>query len=82
MYIYIYIYIYICIYMASFSMVNFKLSLVENQGLPFISSRSKMFFKVGILKSYAILKGKNLRWSFVLIKFQSFRSATLLKRKL
>ena len=45
MYIYIYIYIYICIYMASFSMVNFKLSLVENQGLPFISSRSKMFFK-------------------------------------
>ena len=37
-------------------------------------------FKVGILKSYVIFEGKYLRWSVFLIKFQSFRPATLLKR--
>ena len=62
------------------SMVNFKISLVENQCLPFGSSHLQMFFKVVVLKSYAIFAGKLLRWSLFLIKFQSFRSATLLKR--
>ena len=42
--------------------------------------KQQMFFKVGVLKSYAIFTGKHLRWSLFLIKFQSFRSATLLKR--
>ena len=43
----------------------------------FWSSRSQMFFKEGVLKSYAIFPGKYLRWSHFLIKFQSFRPATL-----
>ena len=61
-------------------MVNFKISLVENQGLPFRSSRSQMFFNVGVLKSDAIFVGKHLRWSHFSRKFQYFRPATLLKR--
>ena len=65
------------------SMVNFKISLVENQCLPFRSSRSQMFFKVGVLKSYAIFTGKHLRWSLFLIKFKSFRPAwNFIKKKL
>ena len=44
------------------SMVKFKISLVVNQCLPFRSSRSQVFFKVGVLKSYAISAGKHLRW--------------------
>ena len=40
------------------SMVNFKISLVEEQCLPFRSTRSQMFFKVRVLKSYAIFAGK------------------------
>ena len=43
----------------------------------FWSSRLQMFFKVGVLKSYAIFTGKHLRWSHFWIKFQSFRPATL-----
>ena len=43
-------------------------------------SRSQMFLKVVVRKSYAIFTGKRLRWSPFLIKFQSFRPATLLKR--
>ena len=62
------------------SMVNFKISLVENQCLPFRSSRLQIFFKVGVLKIYAIFTGKHLLWSLFLIKFKSFRPATLLKR--
>ena len=43
----------------------------------FWSSCSQMFFKGGVLNSYAIFTGKHLRWSPFLIKFQSFRPATL-----
>ena len=43
----------------------------------FWSSRLQMFFKVGVLKSYAIFTGNHLRWSHFCIKFQSFRPATL-----
>ena len=43
----------------------------------FWSSRSQMFFKGGVLKTYAIFTGKYLHWSHFLIKFQSFRPATL-----
>ena len=56
------------------------ISLVENRCLPFRSSRSQMFFKVGVFKSYAIFVGKYLRWSLFLITFQSFSPATLLKK--
>ena len=40
-------------------------------------SSSQMFFKGGVLKSYAIFTRKHLCWSHFLIKFQSFRPATL-----
>ena len=30
-------------------------------------------FKIGILKSFAIVTGKHLRWSFFIIKLQAFR---------
>ena len=43
----------------------------------FWSSRSQMFFKGGVLKSYAIFTGKRLRLSHFSIKFQSFRTPTL-----
>ena len=62
------------------SMVTFKISLVDNQCFLFRSSRLQMFFKVGVLKSYAIFAGKHLRWSLFLINLQSFGPATLLKR--
>ena len=31
------------------------------------SSRSQMFFKIGVLKNFAIFTGKHLRWSLFLI---------------
>ena len=43
----------------------------------FWSSRLQMFFKVGVLKSYAIFTGKTTTWSHFWIKFQSFRPADL-----
>ena len=43
----------------------------------FWSSRLQMFFKVVVLKRYAIFTGNHLRWSHFWIKFQSFRPATL-----
>ena len=33
-----------------------------------------MFFKIGILKNFAIITGKHLCWSFFLIKLQTWRS--------
>ena len=35
------------------------------------SARSQMFFRIGVLKSFAILKGKQLSWSLFLIKSQT-----------
>ena len=40
----------------------------------------QMFFKIGVLKKFAIFTGKHLCYRFFLIKFQAFRPATLLKR--
>ena len=39
--------------------------------LRFRSSRSQMFFKIGVLKNFAIFTGKHLCWSLFLIKFRS-----------
>ena len=39
-----------------------------------------MFFKRGVLKSFAIFPGKHLCWSLFLIKLQAVSSANLLKR--
>ena len=44
------------------------------------SSRSKKFFKIGVLKNFAILTGKHLSWSYFLIKLQVCRSTILVKR--
>ena len=43
-------------------------------------SRSKIFFKTGIFKNFAILTVKHLRWILILIKLQAWRSAAWLKR--
>ena len=42
--------------------------------------QKKPFFKVGALKTYVMLPRKTPGWSLFLIKFRSFRPATLLKR--
>ena len=39
-----------------------------------------MFFKIVILKIFAIFTGKDLCWSYFLIKLQAWRSAILIKR--
>ena len=44
------------------------------------SGRSQMFFKIGVLKNFAIFTEKHLRWSLLLIKLKAFRPVTLLKR--
>ena len=46
----------------------------------FRSSRSQMFFTIGVLKNFAIFTEKHLCWSLFLIKLQALRPATLLKR--
>ena len=43
------------------------------------SSRSQMFFKIGVLKNLINLTGKYLCWILSLIKLQAFRPANLLK---
>ena len=47
---------------------------------PYRSGRSQMFFKIGVVKNFAIVTGNHLRWSLFLIRLQTFRSAILLKR--
>ena len=46
----------------------------------FKSSRSHVFFKIDSMKNFAILTGKHLCWSLILIKFQTWRPASLLKK--
>ena len=43
------------------------------------SSRSQIFFKIGVLKKFTIFAGKRLCWSLFLIKLLGFRPATLFK---
>ena len=42
--------------------------------------RFQMFFKIGVLRNFAIFTGKHLHLSNFLIKLQAFKPATLLKR--
>ena len=44
------------------------------------SSRSQIFFKIGILKNFANFTRKHLYWSLFLIKLQIWRLANLLRR--
>ena len=41
-----------------------------------------MFFKTAVLKNFAILSRKHLYWSVLLIHFQAYRPALLLKKRL
>ena len=45
----------------------------------YTSNRLQMFFKVAVLKNFAIFTGKHLCWSLFLIKYPAFRATTLLK---
>ena len=40
------------------------------------SSRSQMFFKIGVLKIFAIFTGKHLRYSLFLIKFKDLKETS------
>ena len=44
------------------------------------SNRSQMFFKIGALTNFTIFTRKHLCWSLFLIKWQTWPSASLLKR--
>ena len=47
----------------------------EIPSLPNVSNLQKqMFFKIDVLKNFAIFTGKYLCWSLFLIKLQTFRS--------
>ena len=48
--------------------------------LTYRSNHSKIFFKIGVLKNFAKFTRKHLWWRFFLIKLQTWRPATLLKR--
>ena len=39
-----------------------------------------MFFKIGLLKNFAIVTGMHLGWGYFLIKLQVLRPATLFKK--
>ena len=44
------------------------------------SSRSEMFFEIGVLKNSALFTGKHLCWSLFLMNLWAFMSVTLWKR--
>ena len=46
-----------------------------------ISSRSQMFFEIGVLKSLVIITKKHLCWSLFLIKLQAWRRPLLLEKR-
>ena len=45
------------------------------------SSRSQMFFKISVLKNFAVFTGKHQLWSLFLIKLQTWRSAKRLQHR-
>ena len=46
------------------------------------SSRSQMFFKIAVLKNFAVLSRDNLCWSLFLVKLQAWRPVFLLKKRI
>ena len=56
--------------MKSFAAAKASLVFIKNRCR---SSRSQMFFKIGVLKNFAMFTGKHLCWSLFLIKMQAFR---------
>ena len=57
-------------FMKSFAAAKASLVFIKNRCR---SSRSQMFFKIGVLKKFAMFTGKHLCWSLFLIKLQAFR---------
>ena len=56
--------------MDTFFAAQTSLVSLKNDHQNFRSSRSQMFFKIGILKNSPNFTGKHLRWSIFLIKFK------------
>ena len=57
-------------FMRSFAAAKASLVFIKNR---YRSSRSQMFFKIGIIKHFAMFTWKHLCWSPFLIKLQAFR---------
>ena len=57
-------------FMKSFAAAKASLVFIKNRCR---GSRSQMFFKLVVIKNFAMLKGKPLRWTLFLIKLQAFR---------
>ena len=57
----------------------FSISHFSSLETMYRSSRLQLFFKMGVLKNFAIFTGKHLCWSLFLIKYPAFRATTLLK---
>ena len=55
-------------HMASMKIVQLKVFKIANSKLFWRSSRSQMFFKIGVLKNFANLTGKHLCWSIYSIR--------------
>ena len=60
-------------FLANFSLLNKNL---------YRSSRSQMFFEIGVLKNVAIFTGKHLCWSLFLMKLQAFKAYNFIKKRL
>ena len=60
--------------MPIFSFISMLCSILQQ----FKNNHSQIFFKIGVLKNFAIFTGKHMCWSLFLIEMQTFRS--LLKR--
>ena len=57
-------------FIKSFAASKTSLVLIKNRCR---SSRSQMFFRIGVLKKFAMFTEKHLCWSLFLIKLQDFR---------
>ena len=58
---------------------EFSISHFSSLETMYRSSRLQLFFKIRVLKNFAIFTVKHLRWSLFLIKQLAFRAVTLLK---
>ena len=63
------------------SFFHFSRNFVFNI-LKYRNSPSQMFFKIGVLKHFAIFKGKQMCWSLFFNKVAGLRPAVLLKNRL
>ena len=56
-------------FMKSFAAAKASSAFIKNR---YRSSRSQMFFKIGVVKNFAMFTRKHLCWSLFLIKMQAF----------